>query len=148
MVEQSQKGGGGVGHPFDVTPMFVPPYFFFAPTRLISLISSGGRPDFSAISRSCSWMNARAGSPPPHPPKKLGRTPPVGALRTVFIADVEKGEFALGIGSGFFRHARLFPESDAAVKTNWRLNGPRIRHSLRLCGALCTETRAKILPRG
>ena len=29
-------------------------YFLFAPTRLISLVSSGGRPDFSAISRSCS----------------------------------------------------------------------------------------------
>jgi hypothetical protein len=29
-------------------------YFFFAPVRLIFLIASGGRPDFSAISRSCS----------------------------------------------------------------------------------------------
>ena len=32
------------------------PYFFFAPTRLMLLIASGVRPDFSAISRSCSMM--------------------------------------------------------------------------------------------
>ena len=31
-------------------------YFFFAPTRLMLLIASGVRPDFSAISRSCSMM--------------------------------------------------------------------------------------------
>lgn len=32
------------------------PYFFFAPTRLMLLIASGVRPDFSAISRSCSMI--------------------------------------------------------------------------------------------
>ena len=32
------------------------PHFFFAPTRLMLLIASGVRPDFSAISRSCSMM--------------------------------------------------------------------------------------------
>jgi len=31
-------------------------YFFFAPTRLMLLIPSAGRPAFSAISRSCSMM--------------------------------------------------------------------------------------------
>src|SRR2546430_10977885 len=31
-------------------------YFFFAPTRLMLLMAGGGRPDFSAISRSCSRM--------------------------------------------------------------------------------------------
>jgi hypothetical protein len=53
------------------------------------------------------------------PAKKLGGHPPVGALGAVFIEDVEEGEFAFGIGPGFFRHARLFPDHDAAVKTNW-----------------------------
>jgi hypothetical protein len=32
------------------------PYFFFAPTRSMLLIASVPRPDFSAISRSCSRM--------------------------------------------------------------------------------------------
>ena len=31
-------------------------YFFFAPTRSMRLMASGARPDFSAISRSCSMM--------------------------------------------------------------------------------------------
>ena len=31
-------------------------YFFFTPTLLMRLIASGGRPLFSAISRSCSMM--------------------------------------------------------------------------------------------
>jgi hypothetical protein len=31
-------------------------YFFFAPTRLMLLMARVGRPDFSAISRSCSMM--------------------------------------------------------------------------------------------
>ena len=31
-------------------------YFFFAPARARLLIASGARPDFSAISRSCSMM--------------------------------------------------------------------------------------------
>lgn len=43
-------------------------YFFFAPTRSTLLISSAGRPDFSAISRSCSAMAALAGSSPSSPP--------------------------------------------------------------------------------
>lgn len=39
--------------------------------------------------------------------KQLGRHAPVGALRTVFIDDVEKGEFAFGVGAGFFGHGGL-----------------------------------------
>ncbi len=31
-------------------------YFFLAPVRAMLLIASGARPDFSAISRSCSMM--------------------------------------------------------------------------------------------
>ncbi len=45
-----------------------PRYSFFAPTRLKLLIASGVRPDFSAISRSCSMMYPRAGSSPSSPP--------------------------------------------------------------------------------
>lgn len=39
------------------------------------------------------------------PAKQFGRHAPVGALGAVFIDDIEKGEFAFGIGPGFFRHA-------------------------------------------
>src|SRR4029453_5008341 len=51
-------------------------YFFFAPTRLMLLISSGVRPDFSAISRSCSMMYPRAGSCPSTPPGSSESTAP------------------------------------------------------------------------
>jgi hypothetical protein len=36
-------------------------YFFLAPARVMLLIASGARPDFSAISRPCSIMKPRAG---------------------------------------------------------------------------------------
>src|SRR5215472_3531899 len=52
------------------------------------------------------------------PAKKLGRHAAVGALAVVLIDDVEEGEFALGIGSGFLRHARLFVDARATVKRN------------------------------
>jgi hypothetical protein len=42
--------------------------FFFAPERSMLLIASGGRPDFSAISRSCSIRNSCAGWSPSMPP--------------------------------------------------------------------------------
>src|SRR4051812_47562581 len=41
------------------------------------------------------------------PPEQFGRHAAVGALRVVFIGDVEKGEFAFGIGSGFLGHGGL-----------------------------------------
>ena len=47
----------------------------------------------------------------------------VGALGAVFIEDVEKGEFALGIGSGFFGHGRLFVDQGAIVKWLWQVSG-------------------------
>jgi Sigma-70, region 4 len=50
------------------------------------------------------------------PAKQLGRYATVGALGVVFINDVEKGELAFGIGSGFFRHGRLVADKRAAVK--------------------------------
>lgn len=37
-------------------------------------------------------------------PKQFGGHAAVGALRAVFIEDVEEGEFAFGIGTGFFGH--------------------------------------------
>jgi len=40
----------------------------------------------------------------------------VGALRAVHISDVEKGEFAFGIGTGFLGHARLVDAAAAGVK--------------------------------
>jgi hypothetical protein len=51
------------------------------------------------------------------PAKELGRHAAVGALGIVFIDDVEEGEFAFGIGSGLFWHARLVTDQDAAVKS-------------------------------
>jgi hypothetical protein len=50
------------------------------------------------------------------PAKQVGRHAAVGAHGIVFIDDVKKGEFAFGIGPGFFRHARLVIDTDAAVK--------------------------------
>jgi len=50
------------------------------------------------------------------PAKQLGRHAAVGAHGIVFIDDVEKGELALGVGSGFFRHARLVIDPSVAVK--------------------------------
>src|SRR4029077_3656789 len=40
------------------------------------------------------------------PVEKVGRHAPVGALRAVFVDDVEEHEFTLRIGTRFFRHAR------------------------------------------
>ena len=48
--------------------------------------------------------------------EQLRRHAPVGALRAVFIEDVEKGEFAFGIGSGFLGHGGLVVDKGAAVK--------------------------------
>ena len=81
------------------------PYFFFAPTRLMLLIASGVRPDFSAISRSCSMMIAARRLVAVEPAEQLGRHAPVGALRVVLIDDIEEGKLAFGIGPGFFGHA-------------------------------------------
>jgi hypothetical protein len=39
--------------------------------------------------------------------EEFGRHAAVGALGAVFIEDVEKGEFAFGIGPGFLGHVRL-----------------------------------------
>src|SRR5260363_12715 len=50
--------------------------------------------------------------------KQLRGHTAVGALRAVFIEDVEEGEFAFGIGPGFFWHARLVPDRGKAVKAN------------------------------
>ena len=57
-----------------------PAYFTFiifsglAPTRAMLLIASGARPDFSAISRSCSIMKPRAGSSFSSPPSSSAGT--------------------------------------------------------------------------
>ena len=48
--------------------------------------------------------------------EQLGGHAPVGALGAVFVEDVEKGEFAFGVGSGFFGHGGLFVDQGAAVK--------------------------------
>src|SRR5258705_2287794 len=45
------------------------------------------------------------------PAEQFGRHAPVGALRVVLIDDVEKGEFAFGIGPGFLGHGRAFRRS-------------------------------------
>jgi hypothetical protein len=66
------------------------------------LMASGGRPDFSAISRSCSRMWPCAGSSPFNPPSSSAGHAPVGTLRPILIEDVEKGELAFGVGSRFF----------------------------------------------
>src|SRR5262249_37479373 len=42
------------------------------------------------------------------PAEQLGRHAPVGALRAIFIDDVEEGELAFGIGPGFFGHGGLW----------------------------------------
>ncbi len=47
---------------------------------------------------------------------------PVGALRAVFIDDVEKGELAFGIGPGFFRHGGLVNDMGGSVKEKRRLS--------------------------
>src|SRR5690348_16469232 len=52
------------------------------------------------------------------PAEQFGRHAAVGAQAVVLINDVEKDEFALGIGSGFFRHARLLVDESAPVKRN------------------------------
>lgn len=44
----------------------------------------------------------------------------VRALRTVHISDVEEGEFAFDIGTGFLGHARLVGDAGARVKANAR----------------------------
>ena len=42
-------------------------------------------------------------------------------MRPILIDDVEKGELAFGIGSGFFRHGRLVLDMRAAVKEkDWK----------------------------
>src|ERR1700750_396855 len=41
--------------------------------------------------------------------EQLGGHAPVGGLAVVFIDDVEEGEFAFGIGSGFLGHEAAFP---------------------------------------
>jgi hypothetical protein len=66
----------------------------------------------------------------------------VRALRAVHISDVEKGEFAFGIGTGFLGHARLVGDADARVKANarracmpsttWQRRSPK-RRSFRKC---------------
>ena len=48
--------------------------FGFSPERCSDLITMGARPDFSAISRSCSAMIARAGSSPSMPPSASAGT--------------------------------------------------------------------------
>src|ERR1700761_7901592 len=52
--------------------------------------------------------------------EQFGGHAAVGALAVVLIDDVEKGEFAFGIGSGFLRHGALFLDWGAAVKANHR----------------------------
>jgi len=59
--------------------------------------------------------------------KQLGRHAPVGTLRAVLIDDIEKGELALGIGSGFLGHARLVVDQGADVKVSKQINGVRAR---------------------
>src|SRR5579864_1632691 len=54
------------------------------------------------------------------PAKKLGRHTAVGTLGAVFIDDVEKGEFAFGIGPGLFRHGSLSSIKRPLSKQNWR----------------------------
>jgi len=49
-------------------------YFFLAPARVMLLIASGARPDFSAISRSCSIMKPRAGLSFSRPPSNSAGT--------------------------------------------------------------------------
>src|SRR6202000_3469757 len=49
--------------------------------------------------------------------EQFGRHAAVGALGVVLIDDVEKGEFAFGVGSGFLRHGRLVSAHDDAVHT-------------------------------
>src|SRR6185437_8826789 len=50
------------------------------------------------------------------PAEQLARHPAVGAHGIVFIDDIEEGEFALRVGSGFFRHGRLVLDCRAQVK--------------------------------
>jgi hypothetical protein len=52
-------------------------YFFLAPVRAILFIASGGRLDFSAISRSCPMMKPRAGS-------SFSRPQPAGAKKPIY----------------------------------------------------------------
>src|SRR5690348_8674765 len=52
--------------------------------------------------------------------EQLARHAAVGADGIVLIGDVEEGEFALGIGPGFFRHGRLVLDCRARVKANIR----------------------------
>src|SRR6201996_7864950 len=54
--------------------------------------------------------------------EQFARDTAVGADGIVFIDDVEEGEFALGIGPGFFRHGRLVPDWRAQVKANFEAN--------------------------
>src|SRR6185312_11682804 len=57
--------------------------------------------------------------------EQFGRHTAVGALRVVFIDDVEKGELAFGIGSGFLRHRRLVFDQGAPVNRNGLALGSR-----------------------
>src|SRR5579872_365630 len=55
--------------------------------------------------------------------EQFGRHAPVGALRAVFIDDVEKDEFPFGVGSGFFRHAGFSRRRAAMSKEKPRRAG-------------------------
>jgi hypothetical protein len=50
--------------------------------------------------------------------EQLGGNAAVGALRAVLVENVEKGEFAFGIGTGFLGHGGLFDDQRRRVKTN------------------------------
>ena len=80
------------------------PCWAAAPVRRRLLMRDGGRPDFSAISRSCASMIALAGSSPSRPPSAVGGHPAVRPLGSVLIDDVEQHVFADVSGSGFAGH--------------------------------------------
>lgn len=92
--------GTGAGGDGEIESRLLAPtcHFFFAPTRLIFLIASGGRLLFSAISL---HDDAARRFVAVEAAEQIGRRAAVGVLRAVFIDDVEKGELALGIGAGF-----------------------------------------------
>jgi len=48
--------------------------------------------------------------------EQLGGHAPVGALGAVLVDDVEEGEFAFRVGSGFLGHGGLVVDQGAAVK--------------------------------
>src|SRR5262245_33185810 len=77
-------------------------YFFLAPARVMLLIASGARPDFSAISRSCSIMKPRAGLSFSRPPSNSAGTRRLERCEPSSYTTSKNTNSPLGLVPGFF----------------------------------------------